>query len=639
MPTNNKGLKELWGYPLIDEKARNAISDTRSSLENDFQKKTDDTLGTTDKTVPGAINEIKNNIDTIGDNFTSEQSDTKYDMKYKGKSIGSIGMELAEDKIIGEGGSFNIDLTPYQTKTDTSLTTTDKTISGAIKELNTQYKDIKNEKVNISSLSYINAKDNGAKGDGITDDSDIINLLLKTNKNIILNNGKYYIGKTIEIPENGNVLMENAEILLKDDIDLFIFNNNSRMENIIINTDNCASYTKSLIKNNNSGIKNNVFIDVKVKRTIDEADGKVFDINCTETQDIVMFSTFKFYIEKFKNPIYVSSKLTDTNFANGNIFTGFIFDCEKAVINDNADGNNYIIYGQSKSNIQDENLPLIKIKGNYNKIDGFVFDIGNDGHSKVYLEIDGRNNINNCPVNSNYIKNTDLSQNIDIVNYYYRNLPSRSDVDIYGNEGLLLGDQSNFLVSADKRFSVQENKTGCQNYSNLSNAFIVQNNDTTGLTYHFDNLQNDNDYGEIIINFDKRIPIRLFGLTFRMNEVANKTILGVYLNNSWKYCSFSNQIVCCWNLIKDFSYDDILKIEKLSVKVYSPEHDRNNNLTTITSIFATSHLGGNAFIPTHGGDVYGNLTFNNSSPILISPNNTKYKIAVDDTGSITSQKI
>ena len=142
MPTNNKGLKELWGYPLIDEKARNAISDTRSSLENDFQKKTDDTLGTVDKTVPGAINEIKNNIDNIGDNFTSEQTETKYDMKYNGKSIGTIGIELKDNQIAGGDGSFNIDLTPYQTKTDTSLTTTDKTLSGAINEVNAKCKEI-----------------------------------------------------------------------------------------------------------------------------------------------------------------------------------------------------------------------------------------------------------------------------------------------------------------------------------------------------------------------------------------------------------------------------------------------------------------------------------------------------------------
>lgn len=74
--------------------------------------------------------------------FSVEQTDTKYDMKYNGKTIANIGLTLTDDQIAGGDGSFNIDLTPYQTKTDTSLTTNDKTISGAIKELNTQYKDI-----------------------------------------------------------------------------------------------------------------------------------------------------------------------------------------------------------------------------------------------------------------------------------------------------------------------------------------------------------------------------------------------------------------------------------------------------------------------------------------------------------------
>ena len=196
MPTNNKGLKELWGYPLIDEKARNAISDTRSSLENDFQKKTDDTLGTTDKTVPGAINEIKNNIDTIGDNFTSEQTDTKYDMKYKGKTIGSINMELTEDKIIGEGGSFNIDLTPYQKKIDNALTTNNKTISGAINEINTQCKDMINE----NRIYYIKNSDWGIHSDGTNskDTTDGINNAIKyahdnKYKQIIFEKGEYLI--------------------------------------------------------------------------------------------------------------------------------------------------------------------------------------------------------------------------------------------------------------------------------------------------------------------------------------------------------------------------------------------------------------------------------------------------------------
>ena len=56
--SNNKGIKSLWGYPLIDSKGRNAIDDVRSNLENNFQKKTDDTLTTTNKSIVGAINEV-----------------------------------------------------------------------------------------------------------------------------------------------------------------------------------------------------------------------------------------------------------------------------------------------------------------------------------------------------------------------------------------------------------------------------------------------------------------------------------------------------------------------------------------------------------------------------------------------------
>lgn len=47
----NKGIKSLWGYNLIDKTVRNDI-------KNNYQKKTDDTLTTTDKTIVGSINEI-----------------------------------------------------------------------------------------------------------------------------------------------------------------------------------------------------------------------------------------------------------------------------------------------------------------------------------------------------------------------------------------------------------------------------------------------------------------------------------------------------------------------------------------------------------------------------------------------------
>ena len=285
MPTNNKGIKSLWGYDLIDEKARNAISDTRSSLENSFQKKTDDTLGTTDKTVPGAINEIKNNIDTIGDNFTSEKTETKYDMKYKGKSIGSINMELTEDKIIGEGGSFNIDLTPYQTKTDTSLTTTNKTIKGAINEVAAQCKDIVTLGYNTSIQSiknrfesnFVNILDFGAKGDGSTDDSlsfqNAFDYINQNGLKLYIPKGEYIIKNSIVLKENGRYLIEgvNANIdaynsninncrIVCTALDLFKGDNGNSLTNIQITIKNISFAYKG-----NETINSCLFKDIKLK--------------------------------------------------------------------------------------------------------------------------------------------------------------------------------------------------------------------------------------------------------------------------------------------------------------------------------------------------------------------------------------
>ena len=85
-----------------------------------------------------AINELKANNDDIPNKFSTENTDTKFDIKYDNSSIASIDLLLDDNTVSGEDGTFNIDLTPYQTKEDTSLPTTNKTISGAIKEIYTR---------------------------------------------------------------------------------------------------------------------------------------------------------------------------------------------------------------------------------------------------------------------------------------------------------------------------------------------------------------------------------------------------------------------------------------------------------------------------------------------------------------------
>ena len=264
-----KGIKQLYGYPLIDQTARNDI-------KNNYQKKTDDTLTTTNKTIVGSINEVKNTIDNIGDNFTSEQTDTKYDMKYNGKSIANIGLELEEDQIAGGDGSFNIDLTPYQTKTDTSLTTSNKTISGAINEVNTQCKDIVNNKADKNDLQVQKTRiDNLAtlKAGSTTGDAELIDARVGADGKTYTNLGnairgqfnelnhttQHYYEKVQEFDQNKFSCWTGYTLVKEDDGTLtFSYTNNQTSTNyptVIMNFD------KNLIE----GHDYYVAMDIKLK--------------------------------------------------------------------------------------------------------------------------------------------------------------------------------------------------------------------------------------------------------------------------------------------------------------------------------------------------------------------------------------
>lgn len=110
----------------------------KTETDDKIKEKTGDltTLTTTaNDNLVNAINELKTSNDNIPSKFTTESTDTKFDIKYDNNSIASIDLLLDNNTVDGEDGTFNIDLTPYQTKEDTSLPTTNKTISGAIKEI------------------------------------------------------------------------------------------------------------------------------------------------------------------------------------------------------------------------------------------------------------------------------------------------------------------------------------------------------------------------------------------------------------------------------------------------------------------------------------------------------------------------
>lgn len=118
-------------------------------------------------------------------------------------------------------------------KTDlgtSELTTTAKDIKGAVNELNTQYKDIAKKGT---------PQQFGAKADGVTDDTNAINLALQ-NLDYVVFNGNYLISDDILMKKNQTIHFNNkSSLILKQSATLKI-NYRCVVENIIFKyPDNC----------------------------------------------------------------------------------------------------------------------------------------------------------------------------------------------------------------------------------------------------------------------------------------------------------------------------------------------------------------------------------------------------------------
>ena len=133
--TLNK-LSENNGKLLFDG---SAISGGSGDL-SDYQKKTDNTLTTTDKTIVGAINEVKDSVTTNYVDLTNKPSINGVELDGN-KSLSDLGITNYDDTQVKADISTNksdiASLKEYkQNKTDNTLDTTDKTITGAINEVN-----------------------------------------------------------------------------------------------------------------------------------------------------------------------------------------------------------------------------------------------------------------------------------------------------------------------------------------------------------------------------------------------------------------------------------------------------------------------------------------------------------------------
>lgn len=269
-----------------------------------------------------------------------------------------------------------------------TLTTQDKTLIGSINEVNSQCKDIANEKVRIN-IKYPPIPLIGAKGDGTTDDTLAIQNILNTKPyNIYIPKGEYMCSNlilkdSIKIEGEGksiSILKRIPSINIKDSkYDLF---NSSIFSNHIKGTEN--QYSNVSIKNLTiDGNKDNVILPTNASELNDSNSWHNLSLKNIENLHIENCS----FINSIGNGLDLYSII------NGYIINNNFTNCGGSILGTMA-RNAITVRGSFYNTITNQTL--------YNKCSYFiknnVFDTVND--EGIYV-----NNCFVCDINDNVFKN------------------------------------------------------------------------------------------------------------------------------------------------------------------------------------------------------------------------------------------
>lgn len=163
--TKQEVTTTLEPYSLKSEVDTKLNISTYNSDKSTFQLKQDNNLSTTDKTIVGAINEIKRSIPE-GADLSNYYQKSEIDSKLSEKVNTS---------------TYNADKQTFQLKNDTTFNTTEKTVSGAINELKNSYDNINNELANKANISSLNNKQDKNDESLETEDKTIVGAINEVN--------------------------------------------------------------------------------------------------------------------------------------------------------------------------------------------------------------------------------------------------------------------------------------------------------------------------------------------------------------------------------------------------------------------------------------------------------------------------
>lgn len=324
---------------------------------------------------------------------------------------------------------------------------------------------------------------------------------------------------------------------------------------------------------------------------------------------------------------------------NENFFSGQIQSCHTGIHLIGADGNKFNGVGQSGT---DTRASFIECNdSSYNYFDVFAFDVGQPNLTQTYAKFyngSKENIVTQAGSFDKYIKEESPGFNIIPQEYKYL-LPSNG----VNSKSIFNGMQDNFLIGADKRFLVTETLTNVIRTTATPVDRMFMTNGDKYTEYQFIRNWSKNDKVEINIDLRESIPIHFLGVSFGIYG-ANKLVMSVFDGTNWHERIFDNNKsnFVTWNTYSEVGHISTRTISKIRITFSKPTRSGDFNPMRITGIFASSTHGGYAYLPTTGGDFYGDMVAAQTGRgfVVKTPDGTKkYRLGVDNNGQIIATLI
>lgn len=493
----------------------------------------------------------------------------------------------------------------------------------------------------------INARDYGAQGDGNENDGQAINEAITEcsgsgGGTVFIPSGIFLTAETI-IVRPGVMLKMTKNTILKpiSNVNVLQIKPNSGFDggggsidcSDMENFDKAAIYLDGAdhfqpITGKTSTFAQN-FKLINVQN--DSGNGILFD--CKNDGDFIQFVRMTgFDIIMFQSAIKMYVSNVDGAWCNANIFDsftiqgsfyGFYLTGERTP---NDVSGNYFLNWQYQSYYYYTDR-IIKLKGSFNKFDGFVWDFDTDRQTLAIDIVEGVENVihtNMSRYSSTFIsdagENTDISSPKDISKNIL--MPNSSGGFSFN------GDQDDYLAYATSRYNVSSTSPTS---GTVDNMFSPNGGETATWELPPDNPQITIDFEEDSIG-----SLSCLGVNFTHGNYA-RHIYVEYFDSNDEWVEIVDQVHNGQNF---FAYSPGIAITDVR-KLRFTFADLKSDTLSIVRIFAKDRLKcGQTWVSRSGGDVHGDLLFANQKGVVLeSPNGTKYKIKVSNNGTLSASTI